>query len=324
MKPQQPSKPSQPLPRAAQEPSFGEVEELNPGSLSDRIKMFESKSKTLPSPPRPQRTERDAFQTTTLNERKSVASAVDPTAQVKVESAPVKVESAPAKVESAPAKVEHFEKPAPTQPHKLVVPKTVEGQMSLSEMLEKRAATANSQPPAQPVQPTQPTQPTQALQPPQHPPPTILHEEPHKLTMPPTVEGQMSLTEMLQKRTVTQAGTVTTQEARHFSITQQRNDALPKKREESPRSPQVFIEDNAEETLPEPSVQPLFTANGVFLVDMGKEDVKLAFSSENPLPFHGLTNVVMCVYPDQFCFYYYDANYERYDFIVVLSICFHA
>ena len=321
------------------------MEELNPGSLSDRIKMFESKSKTLPSPPRPQRTERDALQTTTLNERKSVASTVDPPAQVKVESAPVKVESAPVKVESAPVKVEHFEKPAPTQPHKLVVPKTVEGQMSLSEMLEKRAATANSQPPAQPVQPTQPTQPTQstqptqpsqptqstqstqptqALQPPQHPPPTILHEEPHKLTMPPTVEGQMSLTEMLQKRTVTQAGTVTTQEARHFSITQQRNDALPKKREESPRSPQVFIEDNAEETLPEPSVQPLFTANGVFLVDMGKEDVKLAFSSENPLPFHGLTNVVMCVYPDQFCFYYYDANYERYDFIVVLSICFHA
>ena len=313
------------------------MEELNPGSLSDRIKMFESKSKTLPLPPRPQRTERDAFQTTTLNERKSVASAVDPTAQVKVESAPVKVESAPAKVESAPAKVEsapakveHFEKPAPTQPHKLVVPKTVEGQMSLSEMLQKRAATANSQPPVQlvqptqPTQPTQPSQPTQALQPPQHPPPTILHEEPHKLTMPPTVEGQMSLTEMLQKRTVTQAGTVTTQEARHFSITQQRNDALPKKREESPRSPQVFIEDNAEETLPEPSVQPLFTANGVFLVDMGKEDVKLAFSSENPLPFHGLTNVVMCVYPDQFCFYYYDANYERYDFIVVLSISFHA
>ena len=297
------------------------MEELNPGSLSDRIKMFESKSKTLPSPPHPQRTERDAFQTTTLNERKSVASAVDPTAQVKVESAPAKVESAPAKVESAPAKVEHFEKPAPTQPHKLVVPKTVEGQMSLSEMLEKRAATANSQPPAQPVQPTQPTQP---LQPPQHPPPTILHEEPHKLTMPPTVEGQMSLTEMLQKRTVTQAGTVTTQEARHFSITQQRNDAPPKKREESPRSPQVLIEDNAEETLSEPSVQPLFTANGVFLVDMGKEDVKLAFSSENPLPFHGLTNVVMCVYPDQFCFYYYDASYERYDFIVVLSISFHA
>ena len=142
--------------------------------------------------------------------------------------------------------------------------------------------------------------------------------------MPPTVEGQMSLTEMLQKRTVTQAGTVTTQEAHHFSITQQRNDAPPKKREESPRSPQVFIEDNAEETLPEPSVQPLFTANGVFLVDMGKKDVKLAFSSENPLPFHGLTNVVMCVYPDQFCFYYYDASYERYDFIVVLSICFHA
>lgn len=292
------------------------MEELNPGSLSDRIKMFESKSKTLPSPPCPQRTERDALQTTTLNERKSVASAVDPPAQVKVESAPVKVE--------------HFEKPPPTQPHKLVVPKTVEGQMSLSEMLQKRAATANSQPPVQlvqptqPTQPTQPSQPTQALQPPQHPPPTILHEEPHKLTMPPTVEGQMSLTEMLQKRTVTQAGTVTTQEARHFSITQQRNDALPKKREESPRSPQVFIEDNAEETLPEPSVQPLFTANGVFLVDMGKEDVKLAFSSENPLPFHGLTNVVMCVYPDQFCFYYYEASYERYDFIVVPSICSHA
>ena len=288
------------------------MEELNPGSLSDRIKMFESKSKTLPSPPRPQRTERDALQTTTLNERKSVASAVEPPAQVKVESAPVKVE--------------HFEKPAPTQPHKLVVPKTVEGQMSLSEMLQKRAATANSQQPiqsTQPVQPIQPTQPTQPAQP-SHPPPTILHEEPHKLTMPPTVEGQMSLTEMLEKRTVTQAGTVTTQEARHFSITQQRNDAPPKKREESPRSPQVLIEDNTEETLPEPSVQPLFTAIGVFLVDMGKEDVKLAFSSENPLPFRGLTNVVMCVYPDQFCFYYYDASYERYDFIVVLSICFYA
>lgn len=295
------------------------MEELNPGSLSDRIKMFESKSKTLPSPPRPQRTERDALQTTTLNERKSVASTVDPPAQVKVETTQVKVES-------APAKVEHFEKPPPTQPHKLVVPKTVEGQMSLSEMLQKRAATANSQQPiqsTQPVQPIQPIQPTQPAQP-SHPPPTILHEEPHKLTMPPTVEGQMSLTEMLEKRTVTQAGTVTTQEARHFSITQQRNDAPPKKREESPRSPQVLIEDNTEETLPEPSVQPLFTANGVFLVDMGKEDVKLAFSSENPLPFHGLTNVVMCVYPDQFCFYYYDASYERYDFIVVLSICFYA
>ena len=134
----------------------------------------------------------------------------------------------------------------------------------------------------------------------------------------------MSLTEMLQKRTVTQAGTVTTREAHHISITQQRNDAPPKKREESPRSPQVIIEDDAAGTMPEPSVQPLFTASGVLVVDMGKEDVKLAFSSENPLPFHGLTNVVMCIYPDQFCFYYYDTNYERYDFIVVLPVNDHA
>lgn len=94
----------------------------------------------------------------------------------------------------------------------------------------------------------------------------------------------------------------------------------PPKGAESPRSPQVLVENDSVEIVPEQETTPLFTANGVFLAELRKEEVKLAFSSEDPLPFTGYTNVVLCVYADQICFYLFDAVNSRYDFIVQ-SLC---
>lgn len=132
----------------------------------------------------------------------------------------------------------------------------------------------------------------------------------------------MSLSEMLEKRAVMQSSTITMKETRQVSVTQRHNSIppAPPKGAESPRSPQVLVENDSVEIVPEQETTPLFTANGVFLAELRKEEVKLAFSSEDPLPFTGYTNVVLCVYADQICFYLFDAVNSRYDFIVQ-SLC---
>ena len=146
--------------------------------------------------------------------------------------------------------------------------------------------------------------------------------QPHKLVIPPPAEGQLSLSEMLEKRAVMQSSTITMKETRQVSVTQRHNSIppAPPKGAESPRSPQVLVENDSVEIVPEQETTPLFTANGVFLAELRKEEVKLAFSSEDPLPFTGYTNVVLCVYADQICFYLFDAVNSRYDFIVQ-SLC---
>ena len=72
----------------------------------------------------------------------------------------------------------------------------------------------------------------------------------------------------------------------------------------------------SEETAPTSSGQPLYTASGVFVVELSKEDMKLVFSGDSALPFNGYSNAVMCIYPDQICFYYYNETSSSYQFIV--------
>ena len=71
-----------------------------------------------------------------------------------------------------------------------------------------------------------------------------------------------------------------------------------------------------EESAPTTAGQPLYTASGVFVVELSKEDMKLVFSGDSTLPFNGYSNSVMCIYPDQICFYYYNEASSSYQFIV--------
>ena len=274
-------------------PAYGCVEQLNPAPLSDRIKQFEATTNpVLPTPPPAATTSSgqdvqgrvEVLHPPPMSERKALFE--------KTMGGGVQTNAAPVKRTSQPAVEARVTQERSPQPHKLVIPPPAEGQLSLSEMLEKR--TQNQ------VNPSQP----------------------HKLTIPPPAEGQLSLSEMLEKRAVMQSSTITMKETRQVSVTQRHNSIppAPPKGAESPRSPQVLVENDSVEIVPEQETTPLFTANGVFLAELRKEEVKLAFSSEDPLPFTGYTNVVLCVYADQICFYLFDAVNSRYDFIVQ-SLC---
>ena len=293
----QSSRPIQPKPAPAMQPppkpkpAYGCVEQLNPAPLSDRIKQFEATTNpVLPTPP-PAATASsgqdvqgrvEVLHPPPMSERKALFEKTMGGAQTNP--APLRT--------NQPAVEARVTQERSPQPHKLVIPPPAEGQLSLNEMLEKR--TQNQ------VNPSQP----------------------HKLTIPPPAEGQMSLSEMLEKRAVMQSSTITMKETRQVSVTQRHNSIppAPPKGAESPRSPQVLVENDSVEIVPEQETTPLFTANGVFLAELRKEEVKLAFSSEDPLPFTGYTNVVLCVYADQICFYLFDAVNSRYDFIVQ-SLC---
>ena len=293
----QSSRPIQPKPAPAMQPppkpkpAYGCVEQLNPAPLSDRIKQFEATTNpVLPTPP-PAATASsgqdvqgrvEVLHPPPMSERRALFEKTMGGAQTNP--APMRT--------NQPAVEARVTQERSPQPHKLVIPPPAEGQLSLNEMLEKR--TQNQ----------------------------CITSQPHKLTIPPPAEGQLSLSEMLEKRAVMQSSTITMKETRQVSVTQRHNSIppAPPKGAESPRSPQVLIENDSVEIVPEQETTPLFTANGVFLAELRKEEVKLAFSSEDPLPFTGYTNVVLCVYADQICFYLFDAVNSRYDFIVQ-SLC---
>ena len=293
----QPSRPIQPKPAPAMQPppkpkpAYGCVEQLNPAPLSDRIKQFEATTNpVLPTPP-PAATASsgqdvqgrvEVLHPPPMSERRALFEKTMGGAQTN---------PAPMRTNQPVVEARVTQERSP-QPHKLVIPPPAEGQLSLNEMLEKR--TQNQ----------------------------CITSQPHKLTIPPPAEGQLSLSEMLEKRAVMQSSTITMKETRQVSVTQRHNSIppAPPKGAESPRSPQVLVENDSVEIVPEQETTPLFTANGVFLAELRKEEVKLAFSSEDPLPFTGYTNVVLCVYAEQICFYLFDAVNSRYDFIVQ-SLC---
>ena len=294
----QSSRPIQPKPAPAMQPppkpkpAYGCVEQLNPAPLSDRIKQFEATTNpVLPTPP-PAATASsgqdvqgrvEVLHPPPMSERRALFEKTMGGAQTNP--APMRT--------NQPAVEARVTQERSPQPHKLVIPPPAEGQLSLNEMLEKRTLSQVN-----------------------------TSSQPHKLTIPPPAEGQLSLSEMLEKRAVMQSSTITMKETRQVSVTQRHNSIppAPPKGAESPRSPQVLVENDSVEIVPEQETTPLFTANGVFLAELRKEEVKLAFSSEDPLPFTGYTNVVLCVYADQICFYLFDAVNSRYDFIVQ-SLC---
>ena len=294
----QSSRPIQPKPAPAMQPppkpkpAYGCVEQLNPAPLSDRIKQFEATTNpVLPTPPPAATTSSgqdvqgrvEVLHPPPMSERRALFEKTMGGAQTNP--APMRT--------NQPAVEARVTQERSPQPHKLVIPPPAEGQLSLNEMLEKRTLSQVN-----------------------------TSSQPHKLTIPPPAEGQLSLSEMLEKRAVMQSSTITMKETRQVSVTQRHNSIppAPPKGAESPRSPQVLIENDSVEIVPEQETTPLFTANGVFLAELRKEEVKLAFSSEDPLPFTGYTNVVLCVYADQICFYLFDAVNSRYDFIVQ-SLC---
>lgn len=294
----QSSRPIQPKPAPAMQPppkpkpAYGCVEQLNPAPLSDRIKQFEATTNpVLPTPPPAATTSSgqdvqgrvEVLHPPPMSERRALFEKTMGGAQTNP--APMRT--------NQPAVEARVTQERSPQPHKLVIPPPAEGQLSLNEMLEKRTLSQVN-----------------------------TSSQPHKLTIPPPAEGQLSLSEMLEKRAVMQSSTITMKETRQVSVTQRHNSIppAPPKGAESPRSPQVLVENDSVEIVPEQETTPLFTANGVFLAELRKEEVKLAFSSEDPLPFTGYTNVVLCVYADQICFYLFDAVNSRYDFIVQ-SLC---
>ena len=114
---------------------------------------------------------------------------------------------------------------------------------------------------------------------------------------------------------------------------------IPPQSEDCPSSPVITFEDKEmqemqeqerrqsaqsqtntqpnEETVTTNAGSPLYTASGVFVVELSKEDMKLVFAGDSTLPFNGYSNSVMCIYPDQICFYYYNEASSSYQFIVL-------
>ena len=328
----QSSRPIQPKPAPAMQPppkpkpAYGCGEQLNPAPLSDRIKQFEATTNpVLPTPP-PAATASsgqdvqgmvEVLHPPPMSERKALFE--------KTMGGGVQTNAAPVKRTSQPAVEARVTQERSPQPHKLVIPPPAEGQLSLSEMLEKRTLSqvnTSSQPHKLTIPPPAEGQLSLNEMLEKRTQNQVNPSQPHKLTIPPPAEGQLSLSEMLEKRAVMQSSTITMKETRQVSVTQRHNSIppAPPKGAESPRSPQVLVENDSVEIVPEQETTPLFTANGVFLAELRKEEVKLAFSSEDPLPFTGYTNVVLCVYADQICFYLFDAVNSRYDFIVQ-SLC---
>lgn len=334
----------------------GEVETINPGSLSDRIKMFESKipqksptpkpqprqqmqAKQPIQPPRqmdpipqtPMQSQTSLFDSqnkttpTPSNTYQPASDASDPQPSLmerkaflekafKNQSAPMPA-STSASTPAAPVvtttqNIDHFEKKTEgnAHPNKLKIPATAPGQLSLAEMLQKRQANG---PPSQPTQSDTITRYEKA----------DYHVAPKPLTAPAPAPGQKSLQEIMAQRTETRitdgdSHEVYQQQTQTLSQTILTSAPLP---EETtvPSSPTITFEDQNLQAMQEPAAsQPLYTASGVFIVELSKDDMKLVFSGDSALPFNGYTNAVMCIYPDQICLYYYDESSSSYQFIV--------
>lgn len=77
-------------------------------------------------------------------------------------------------------------------------------------------------------------------------------------------------------------------------------------------TPIISIDENTD-AIPS---QLLYTANDGYILLMNKEEVKSLFLPQSTLPNTGYFNGVLCVYSEQFCFYYFDDVTNEYQFIV--------
>lgn len=246
--------------------------------------------------------------------------------------------------------LDHFEKKSEgtAHPNKLKMPETAPGQLSLAEMLQKRQM--NGAPPPSPPPSNQSSAVTRYEKHEKRAEPKPLAIP---ATIPGQKSLQEIMAERTEVRfTDGENGeffhqqTQTVQQTVKASIPVPENPApapsaapsIPPQGEAYPSSPVITFEDqemqkiqeqermrsaqsaqNAptnEESAPTAAGQPLYTASGVFVVELSKEDMKLVFSGDSTLPFNGYFNSVMCIYPDQICFYYYNEASSSYQFIV--------
>ena len=185
------------------------------------------------------------------------------------------------------------------------------------------------QPPSKPTQPSH-----QELQPRQPPHQDLQPQQPtHTLTIPPPVPGQLSLEEMLQKK---QSRIVTTTHEEYHESTQSTtvNYAAPPQptipeplpttpQPPPPTEPSRPIITFTDRSLQDSTNECLFTANGVFLALLTKEDVKKVFASDAPLAISGTSDAIVCIYKDQTCFYRYSPESTDYQLLVSASISIH-
>lgn len=370
-------------------PEDGKVEVLDPGSLSDRIRMFEAKSTSIPpSIPMPEtRTytetaSEDTFvpdievpEPMTVSQRKAaLEKQMAPSASKPLPKAPQQRQSVPVPIQQqqrsqpiiqqqcqstpisqqqrqqSPSSVSKPALPPQHQPGKLSIPATIPGQLSLEEMLEKkkREGLRERTPPVQPQepvvqpqsvqsnsQPVQPSlQPIQSLQQPQtqqfQSQQIVTHSssQPGKLTIPPSVPGQLSLEQMLLKKQTQglQPSSMTMERQEYHETTQSTTTSFVTQQQyvqqsasvEVTDNPVITFEDKEMQDMQEPECQSLYTANGVFVSLLCKEDMKMVFSSDAVLSLSGFSDAVVCVYSTQICIYQYSEEIKDYQLIVCL------
>lgn len=300
-------------------PTVGTVEILQPGSLSDRIKMFESQSSApvgpshqetssqpCPSPHQPIQVEE--IKPLSVSQRKTFLEQQTP-------SVPPKQSTSPPLIKRS--SMEHFEKKnlRNDHPNKLTIPSTAAGQLSLNDVLQKRILQEQSQASQSPPTVTQPPNSSSVV--------TQFSQQPKPLVVPPTAEGQKSLESILQCR-LQQGGQMETMET-HSSqqrIVDYKGEEVYQQQVQTAyqsmntvqkdSTPIISIDDNPD---PTPS-HLLYTANDGYIVLMNKEEVKSLFLPQSTLPNTGYFNGVLCVYSEQLCFYFFDDVTNEYQFIV--------
>ena len=177
--PVNPSQTTHPAPSQPRQSPTGTVEELKPGSLSDRIKMFEAKTCAAPVIPMPEtRTYDESAGEDTFVPSVEVpkpVSIAQRKAQLEKQVSQNPSPSKPAipckqqQVPQPPQRANQSVQPQQAQtkpPGKLSIPSSVPGQLSLEEMLQKKLAQGARQPPvasSDPVsQPSLPNRPSPA------------------------------------------------------------------------------------------------------------------------------------------------------------------
>ena len=246
-------------------------------------------------------------------------------------------------------------KPTPAsqhQPGKLSIPAAIPGQLSLEEMLEKKKQQGLRErtPPVQPQEPpaqqqapsiqprepiahpqSQPQQPQSRQQPPvqQFQSQELVTQSsstPGKLAIPPSVPGQLSLEQMLLKKQAQglQPTSMTMERQEYHETTQSTTTSYVTQQQYVQQSASVEVTDNPVITfeekemqdMQEPECQSLYTANGVFVSLLCKEDMKMVFSSDTVLSISGISDAVVCIYSTQICIYQYSDEIKDYQLIV--------
>lgn len=301
-------------------PTVGTVEILQPGSLSDRIKMFESQSSApvgpshqqtssqpCPSPSPHQPIQVEEIKPLSVSQRKAVLE------QQTLTPPPQSINQPPKHT----ASIEHFEKKnlRNDHPNKLTVPSTAAGQLSLNDVLQKRMMQEQSRASQKPITVTNTPNSSSIV--------TQFSQQPKPLVVPPTAEGQKSLESILQRR-LQQGGRMETMET-HSSqqrIVDYKGEEVYQQQVQTAyqtmnavqkdSTPIISIDENTD-AIPS---QLLYTANDGYILLMNKEEVKSLFLPQSTLPNTGYFNGVLCVYSEQFCFYYFDDVTNEYQFIV--------